>query len=188
MVTIRESYEKKEQYITMRDGVRLFCSIYSPRNSSEAQPILMVRTPYNSEPREEGYTQQLLFLDHLIRSGYIFVFQDVRGRYMSEGSFEDVRPYNPKKKRKEIDENSDTYDTVEWLVKNVPNNNGKVGIFGVSYPGFYSTMALPEAHPAIKAVSPQAPVSDWFMGDDWHHNGAARRRCRPAPPGHRQAR
>jgi putative CocE/NonD family hydrolase len=172
MVTIRESYEKKEQYITMRDGVRLFCSIYSPRNSSEAQPILMVRTPYNSEPREEGYTQQLLFLDHLIRSGYIFVFQDVRGRYMSEGSFEDVRPYNPKKKRKEIDENSDTYDTVEWLVKNVPNNNGKVGIFGVSYPGFYSTMALPEAQPANKSVSPPAPVSDWFMGDDWHHNGA----------------
>jgi hypothetical protein len=172
LATIRESYAKEEHFITMRDGIRLFCSVYTPRNSGEALPILLVRSPYNSEPREDSYTQQLLFLNHLTKAGYIFVFQDVRGRYMSEGSFEDVRPYNPNKKRKEIDENSDTYDTVDWLVKNVPNNNGKVGIFGVSYPGFYSTMALPDAHPAIKAVSPQAPVTDWFMGDDWHHNGA----------------
>ncbi len=170
--TIRESYAKNEHYITMRDGVRLFTSVYTPKNAMGPLPILIVRTPYNSEPREDGYTQRLLFLNHLTKAGYIFAFQDVRGRYMSEGSFEDVRPYQPDKKRKEIDENSDTYDTVDWLVKNIPNNNGKVGIFGVSYPGFYSTMALPNAHPAIKAVSPQAPVTDWFIGDDWHHNGA----------------
>ena len=172
LATIRESYAKKEHFITMRDGVRLFTSVYTPKSVKGPLPILMVRTPYNSEPREDSYTQQLLFLDHLTKAGYIFAFQDVRGRYMSEGSFEDVRPYQPDKKRNEIDENSDTYDTVDWLVKNVPNNNGKVGIFGVSYPGFYSTMALPGAHPAIKAVSPQAPVTDWFIGDDWHHNGA----------------
>jgi putative CocE/NonD family hydrolase len=101
------------------------------------------------------------------------VIQDVRGRWMSEGEFMDVRPFNPdKKKATDIDEASDTYDAIDWLIKNIPGNNGKVGVFGVSYPGFYATMAALSNHPALKAVSPQAPVTDWFMGDDWHHNGA----------------
>ena len=101
------------------------------------------------------------------------VYQDVRGKYMSEGKFEDIRPIDPdKRSNKDIDESTDTWDTVDWLIKNVKNNNGNVGIFGISYPGFYSTMGLINAHPAVKAVSPQAPVTAWFIGDDFHHNGA----------------
>ncbi len=172
LATLRATYDKKEHYIGMRDGARLFTSVYTPKTATGPLPILILRTPYRSEASEEGYSQNFLYMDHLSEAGYIFVFQDVRGRYLSEGNFEDVRPYRPDKKKKEIDENSDTYDTVDWLVKNIPNNNGKVGVFGISYPGFYATMALPDAHPAIKAVSPQAPVTDWFIGDDWHHNGA----------------
>ena len=172
IVTIKEEYDKEERQIEMRDGINLFTSIYSPKDDSESYPILLVRTPYNIEPNEGQYSRRLSDLTHLLKEKYIIVYQDVRGRYMSEGTFEDVRPYNPNKKKKEIDENSDTYDTIDWLVKNVPNNNGKVGIFGISYPGFYSTMALPDAHPALKAASPQAPVTNWFLGDDWHHNGA----------------
>ena len=156
----------------MRDGVRLFTSIYSPKDKKKSYPILMLRTPYNSEQGKDSYAYRLVSITNLLNEGYILVFQDVRGRYMSEGDFLDVRPYNPNKKDKEIDENSDTFDTIDWLIKNVDNNNGKVGIFGVSYPGFYSTMALPNAHPALKAVSPQAPVTEWFIGDDFHHNGA----------------
>ncbi len=169
---IRRHYDKQEVYITMRDGVRLFTSIYSPKNKKQSYPILMTRTPYDIEPEADAYSGRLASYIHLMKAGYIIVMQDVRGRYMSEGTFEDVRPFNPHKKKKEIDENSDTWDTIDWLVKNVKNNNGRVGVFGISYPGFYSTMSLPDAHPALKAVSPQAPVTDWFLGDDWHHNGA----------------
>lgn len=169
---IRQHYDKKEVYITMRDGVRLFTSIYSPGNKNRSYPILISRTPYDIEPEEDQYSGKLANFIHLMKAGYIFVLQDVRGRYMSEGTFEDVRPYNPRKKKKETDENSDTWDTIDWLVKNVENNNGRVGVFGISYPGFYAAMSLPDAHPALKAVSPQAPVTDWFIGDDWHHNGA----------------
>jgi len=169
---LKENYSKEEVYITMRDGVRLFTSIYAPKNKTEDSPILLVRTPYNIEPEEDSYSNRLFNMTHLLQEGYIIVFQDIRGRFMSEGQFVDVRPYIPNKKKKEIDENSDTYDTIDWLVNNVDNNNGNVGIFGISYPGFYSTMALPDAHPALKAASPQAPVGNWFIGDDWHHNGA----------------
>jgi putative CocE/NonD family hydrolase len=171
---IKQFYEKREEYIPMRDGVRLFTSIYSPKDKSTEYPILMTRTPYNSEPRgEKGYNPRLGNLTQYTDEGYILVFQDVRGQYMSEGEFIDVRPYIPdKKSNHDIDENSDTYDAIEWLIHNVPNNNGRVGIYGVSYPGFYATMSLPEAHPALKAVSPQAPVTEWFIGDDFHHNGA----------------
>jgi putative CocE/NonD family hydrolase len=167
------NYSKSENYISMRDGVRLFTTVYSPRNQSERHPILMIRTPYSVSPYGKGYS---LIWDrhymHYIREGYIIVLQDVRGAWMSEGEFLDVRPYLPNKKDGETDEASDTYDTVEWLLKNVKNNNGRVGITGVSYPGFYTTMAALSGHPAIKAVSPQAPVTDWFSGDDFHHNGA----------------
>ena len=169
---LKENYSREEVYITMRDGVRLFTSIYAPKNKTEDHPILLVRTPYNIEPEEDKYSNRLFNMTHLLQEGYIIVFQDIRGRFMSEGQFVDVRPYIPNKKKKEIDENSDTYDTIDWLINNVDNNNGNVGIFGISYPGFYSTMALPDAHPALKAASPQAPVGNWFIGDDWHHNGA----------------
>ncbi len=172
MEVLKDTYIKEEKYIEMRDGTRLFTSIYAPRDTAIPYPILLIRTPYNSEPSAERYNGRLMGLGHLLKENYIIVFQDVRGRYMSEGTFEDVRPFNPNKKKKEFDENSDTYDTIDWLVTNVANNNGKVGVFGVSYPGFYSTMSLPNAHPALKAVSPQAPVTDWFIGDDFHHNGA----------------
>lgn len=172
IVLVKEKYDKEELQIEMRDGINLFTSIYTPKDKSGSHPILIVRTPYNIEPEEDKYSNRLMDLAHLLKENYIIVFQDVRGRFMSEGVFEDVRPYKPNKKKKEFDENSDTYDTIDWLIKNVDNNNGNVGIFGISYPGFYSTMALPNAHPALKAASPQAPVTNWFLGDDWHHNGA----------------
>lgn len=172
IVTIKSNYGKEEKLIEMRDGIKLFTSVYSPKDKSNRYPILLIRTPYNIEPEEDRYSSRLFNLTHLLNEKYILVFQDVRGRYMSEGTFEDVRPFIPNKKKNEIDENSDTYDTIEWLINNVDNNTGSVGIFGISYPGFYSTMALPNAHPALKAVSPQAPVTNWFIGDDWHHNGA----------------
>jgi putative CocE/NonD family hydrolase len=169
-----ERLTKHEVYITMRDGVRLFTSFYVPKDTSQTYPILLRRTPYNIEPRgEDSYTMGLMFDAGLVEAGYILAFQDVRGRFMSEGQFEDVRPHNPDKRgEQDIDESSDTWDTIDWLVENVPHNNGRVGVFGISYPGFYSTMSLPDAHPALKAVSPQAPVTNWFIGDDWHHNGA----------------
>jgi uncharacterized protein len=171
---IRNNYSKMERYITMRDGIRLFTSIYVPKDQTTKHPILMARTPYSLRPYGEneypgGLIPSMLFA----KEKYIIVYQDVRGRWMSEGNFVDVRPHNDVKKSKnDIDESSDTYDTVEWLLKNVPSNNGNVGIYGISYPGFYASASLPGAHPAVKAVSPQAPVTDWFIGDDWHHNGA----------------
>ena len=171
---VRDNYIKTERYIPMRDGKKLFTSIYVPKDQSKKYPILLNRTPYTVSPYGEGtYKQSLGPSMQFAREGYIFVYQDVRGRWMSEGTFEDVRPHNPNKKgKRSIDESSDTYDTIDWLIKNLPANNGKVGIYGISYPGFYSTAALPGAHPALKAASPQAPVTDWFIGDDFHHNGA----------------
>ena len=160
----------------MRDGVRLFTSIYTPKDQSKKYPIIMRRSPYSCSPYgADTYTTRIQNMD-LARAGYIFVFQDVRGRYMSEGNFVDVRPYIPTndpspKGKKQTDEATDTYDTVDWLLKYATGNNGRVGVMGISYPGFYSTMAILADHPAIKAVSPQAPVTDWFIGDDFHHNG-----------------
>lgn len=172
---IRNNYHKQEIYITMRDGIRLFTSVYIPNDSSAAHPILMTRTPYSCAPYGEDKFRSF-WTNHYrkyFKDGYIMVIQDVRGRWMSEGQFEDVRPFNANKtSKKDIDEASDTYDTIDWLVKNIAHNNGKVGVFGISYPGFYSTMAAASSHPALKAVSPQAPVTEWFLGDDFHHNGA----------------
>ena len=169
------NYLKKEVTISMRDGVKLFASVCMPKDQSEKHPVLMERTPYSCAPYGAGKYRPF-WANHLIkycRKGYIMVIEDVRGRWMSEGVFEDVRPFNfNKKTNKDIDEASDTYDTIDWLVKNLENNNGKVGVFGISYPGFYSTMAALSGHPALKAVSPEAPVTDWFVGDDFHHNGA----------------
>jgi putative CocE/NonD family hydrolase len=171
---VKENFNKREVLIPMRDGTRLFTSIYTPKDTTRKYPMLITRTPYNIEPGGETATSSVfLFTNHLTQDGYIIVLQDVRGRFMSEGEFVDVRPYNPNKKSKtETDDNSDTYDSIDWLVQNIPGNNGRAGIYGVSYDGFYSTMALPNAHPALKAASPQAPVVNWFLGDDWHHNGA----------------
>jgi len=171
---LKQKYDKQEIYITMRDGVRLFTSIYTPKNSTVNHPILLNRTPYNIEPRgADSYNYFLQIYRRYVEEEYIMAFQDVRGKYMSEGVFEDIRSVIPvKKSNKDIDETTDTWDTVDWLVKNVKNNSGKVGIYGISYPGFYATMGIINAHPAVKAVSPQAPVTAWFIGDDFHHNGA----------------
>jgi len=171
---ILENYTKQEQTIPMRDGINLFTSIYLPRDKSEKHPILMIRTPYSAAPYGTGYYTRLWerYYKYYARENYIIVIQDVRGKWMSEGNFVDVRPFIKDKKGNVIDEASDTWDTIDWLVKNLPNNNGKVGVFGISYPGFYATMAAASNHPALKAVSPQAPVTEWFLGDDFHHNGA----------------
>lgn len=171
---IREHYTKIEKQIPMRDGVKLFTIIYVPKDDTKKYPIMYDRTPYSAGPYgDEDYKLTLGPSMLFAREGYIFVYQDVRGRYMSEGQFIATRPYIPNKKKKtEVDESSDSYDTIDWLVKNLPNNNGKVGTWGISAPGFYTTMTTIDAHPALKAASPQAPVTDWFMGDDRHHNGA----------------
>lgn len=165
---IRDNFTKREVMIPMRDGKSLFTAIYTPKDVSKKYPILMRRTPYSCSPYgADAYATNFQNM-YLARAGYIMVFQDVRGRFMSEGEFVDVRPYGQGK----FDEATDTYDTVDWLLKNASGNNGNVGVLGISYPGFYATMAVLAGHPAIKAVSPQAPVTDWFVGDDFHHNGA----------------
>lgn len=169
---VRANYTKYEYQIPMRDGVKLFTAVYVPKDDSQTYPMVLVRTPYSVGPYgADRYPDSLRPSAQFVKSGYIFVYQDVRGRWMSEGEYVNVRPHNPAKKDKEIDESSDTYDTVEWLTKNVKGNNGKVGITGISYPGFYTVAGMIDAHPAVKAVSPQAPVSEWFIGDDFHHNG-----------------
>src|SRR5438552_17555752 len=170
---IKSHYNKREAMIPMRDGVKLFVCIYEPKDKKQKYPIMFDRTPYSVGPYgPDAYKNSLGPDDLFPREGYIFVYGDVRGRYMSEGEFEDVRPYIPNKQGNQIDETSDTYDTVAWMIKNIPNNNGRVGVWGISYPGFYTSMAGIDGHPAVKAISPQAPVSDWFHGDDMHHNGA----------------
>ena len=169
---IREHYTKREVQIPMRDGVKLFTSIYIPEKKG-SYPILLSRTPYSVAPYGKDKFKTSLGPDVLFaKEGYIFVYQDVRGRWMSEGKFVDVRPEVAQYKPGTTDESTDTYDTIDWLVKNVENNNGRVGMYGISYPGFYTSAGSINSHPALKACSPQAPVSDWFHGDDMHHNGA----------------
>ena len=171
---IRNNYTKIERMVPMRDGVKLYTAIYIPNDTAEKYPFLMERTPYDCAPYgETNYPGRLGPNKLFPQEKYIFVYQDVRGRHMSEGKFEEMTPaIDYKKANTDVDESSDTYDAIEWLLKNIPNNNGKVGIYGISYPGFYATASLPNAHPAIKAVSPQAPVTDEFEGDDAYHRGA----------------
>ncbi len=171
---IKEHYNKIERYIPMRDGKSLFTAIYTPKDQTRKYPVMYIRTPYSLSPYgEDNFPGRLSPSMLFVKEGYIFVYQDVRGRWMSEGDFVDIRPHlDNKKSNKDIDESSDTYDTVEWIIKNIACNNGRVGMCGISYPGFYASASLPGAHPAVKAVSPQAPVTDWFIGDDFHHNGA----------------
>jgi len=172
-VWLAEHYTKYEHRIPMRDGLRLFTRFYVPKDDSEAWPIILTRTPYALKPYgTDNYTDASGSFRTLATNQFILVTQDVRGRYGSEGEYMHVRPFNPNKGPRDTDENSDAYDTIDWLVKNVPNNNGNVGMFGISYPGFYTAMGMIDSHPALKAASPQAPISDWFMGDDLHHNGA----------------
>ncbi|WP_062060370.1 CocE/NonD family hydrolase [Aquimarina longa] len=169
---VKEHYTKQEVDIVMRDGIKLHTTIYSPKDTSKKHPILMQRTPYSSIPYGEGaFKSKIGPNEFLMKEGNIIVYQDVRGRWMSEGVYDNMRAYIPNKTGKQFDEASDTYDTIDWLVKNVKNTNGKVGIWGISYPGFYATYSLLDAHPALKAVSPQACIGDFFF-DDFHHNGA----------------
>ncbi|HSB92987.1 MAG TPA: CocE/NonD family hydrolase, partial [Flavitalea sp.] len=156
-VWIRTNYIKKEYQIPMRDGIKLFTSVYMPKNPTGNNPILMMRTPYSCAPygEENWRAYWNSHYSYYMKENFIIVTQDVRGRFMSEGEFRDVRPYLPNKKANETDEASDTYDAIDWLVKNIPSNNGRVGVAGISYPGFYSTMAAMSGHPALKAVSPQ---------------------------------
>ena len=169
---VRAQYVKTEQQITMRDGVKLFTSIYTPKDTSKKYPIMLNRTPYSVAPYgPDEYKETLGPSPFFEKERYIFVYQDVRGKFMSEGDYVNIRPHNPSKKGTAVDESSDTWDTIDWLVKNLPINNGRVGMWGISYPGFYTTMGIIDAHPALKAASPQAPIADWFLGDDFHHNG-----------------
>jgi uncharacterized protein len=170
---VRDNYSKQEVMIKMRDGVALFTAIYTPKDVSKKYPILLKRTPYTSAPYGDSVFVQSFQNKVLMRELNIFVCQDVRGKWMSEGEFVDVRPViSDRKSSQDIDESTDAYDTAEWLTNNAKGNNGRIGVYGISYPGFYATNALIKGHPAVKAVSPQAPVTDWFVGDDFHHNGA----------------
>ncbi|GAA4278466.1 CocE/NonD family hydrolase [Aquimarina mytili] len=169
---VKDHYTKQEVDIVMRDGIKLHTTIYSPKDTSKKYPILMQRTPYSSRPYgDDQFRSKIGPNEFLMKEGNIIVYQDVRGRWMSEGVYDNMRAYIPNKKGKQFDEASDTYDTIDWLIKNVANTNGKVGVWGISYPGFYATYSLLDAHPALKAVSPQACIGDFYF-DDFHHNGA----------------
>ena len=174
---VRDNYAKFEYKIPMRDGVKLFASVYIPKDvftDGKTYPIMMSRTPYNVAPYGvDKYRGTLGPSELFARDKFIFVYEDVRGRFMSEGPFTIITPHKPVKNGpKDVDESSDSYDTIEWLIKNVPGNTAKVGMWGISQPGFFTTAGMIDAHPALVAVSPQAPVTDYYMGDDSYHNGA----------------
>jgi putative CocE/NonD family hydrolase len=171
---VKARYTKYEFRIPMRDGVKLFTAVYVPKDQEQTYPILLTRTPYSVRPYGVDQYKSDLGPSRLFgEEGYAFAYQDVRGRWMSEGTFVNMRPHIAVKNGpKDVDESTDTWDTIAWLTKHVPNNNGKVGLWGISYPGFYTAAGMIDAHPALKAASPQAPVTDWFVGDDFHHNGA----------------
>jgi uncharacterized protein len=172
---VQENYEMQEVYVPMRDGAKLRTFVYSPKDKSEEYPIMMLRTPYAIELSRGNYGYRLYkfgLSQAFYEEKFIFVFQDVRGKFMSEGEYENMRPQLLEyKDSTDIDESTDTYDAVDWLTKNIENNNGNVGMWGISYPGFYAAVGACNAHPALKAVSPQAPIADWWW-DDFHHNGA----------------
>jgi len=171
---VRAHYTKFDYQIPMRDGIKLFTSVYAPKDHSKTYPILLNRSPYSARPYGvDSYRSDLGPSAHFSKGGYIFVYQDVRGRWMSEGEFVHVKPALARSQGDKVaDDSTDAWDTIDWLIKNVRNHNGRVGMWGISYPGYYTANALIDAHPALKAASPQAPVVDWFVGDDWHHNGA----------------
>ncbi|GAC1623263.1 MAG: CocE/NonD family hydrolase [Candidatus Acidiferrum sp.] len=170
---VKTHYTKYEYRIPMRDGKKLFTSVYAPKDSSQPYPFLIDRTPYDVAPYgEDEYRKTLGPSDEFEKAGYIFVYQDVRGRYLSEGEFVEMRPHiDVKKSAQDVDDSTDMYDTIEFLLKRVPNNNGKAGIWGISYPGFYTSASMIDSHPALKAGSPQAPMTDLFLSDDAYHGG-----------------
>jgi putative CocE/NonD family hydrolase len=170
---VRANYTKFEYRVPMRDGVKLFTTVYSPNDTSKSYPFLLFRTPYSVRPYgADRYRESLGPYLEMARKGYIFVYQDVRGKYMSEGEFVNMRPHRAtKKSEQDVDESSDTFDTIEWLLANVPRHNGRAGLWGLSYAGFYSSAGMIDSHPALRAVSPQAPIADWYW-DDMHHHGA----------------
>jgi putative CocE/NonD family hydrolase len=171
---VKANYTKYEYKVPVRDGVKLFTSVYVPKDTSQKYPIMMSRTPYSVAPYGvDQYRVNLGPSEKFAQEKFIFVYQDVRGRYQSEGKWLEMTPHRLNKKTpQDVDESSDTYDTIDWLVKNIPNNNGRVGTWGISYPGFYTAAGMIDAHPAHKAASPQAPVTNLYMGDDSYHNGA----------------
>ncbi|WP_243318684.1 CocE/NonD family hydrolase [Geothrix paludis] len=172
VASVRDQYAKREVLIPMRDGVKLFTAIYTPRATGRTYPILLQRTPYSVYPYgPDAYPSHLGPSAPFQKEGFIFVYQDVRGQKMSEGDFVNMRPQRAASGAA-VDESTDTYDTIDWLVKHVESNNGKVGQWGISYPAFYTAVGMLSGHPALKAVSPQAPIVDWFQGDDFHRNGA----------------
>ena len=174
-------FDLRAEMIPMRDGAKLYTEIYTPKDATKPLPFLMERTPYDARaglsgfrPSEKGFSTRLHDHTELVRDRYIFVMQDIRGRFRSTGTYQTLRPPRDQRNKRSTDESTDTYDTIDWLVKNVPNNNGRAGILGISYGGFTSMRAMLEPHPALKATSPQATCADMFVGDDWHHNGAFR--------------
>jgi putative CocE/NonD family hydrolase len=171
---VKANYTKYEYRLAMRDGKKLFTSVYAPKDAAKQYPILLNRTPYSVAPYgTDQYKTDLGPSTTIAKEGYIIVYQDVRGRNWSEGEFINMTPHKAKKAgTQDVDESTDTYDTIDWLVKNIPNNNGRVATWGISYPGFYTAAGMIDAHPAHKLASPQAPITDWFTGDDFHHNGA----------------
>ncbi len=170
---IRSHFTKHEYRIPTRDGVRLYTAVYTPIDTSVSYPFMMIRTPYGCHPYgADRYPKWFGPTVDFAREGYIFVCQDVRGRYMSEGDFVNMRPHVANKQGpRDVDESTDAYDTIEWLLANVEGHNGRVGQWGNSYPGFYCSASMIDSHPALKAVSPNAPIADWFW-DDMHHHGA----------------
>ena len=171
---LSRQYNKIDEMIPARDGIRLHTEIYVPKKSHDPLPFLITRTPYGQNLDSKGFNTALYRCEELAQDGYIFVFQDIRGRYKSDGKFVMLRRPRDRRDPKAIDEGTDTYDTIEWLLKNVPGNNGRVGIFGISYPGWLTVMATLDPHPALKAASEQASPADMYLGDDFHHNGALR--------------
>jgi putative CocE/NonD family hydrolase len=171
MMLLQVAFDSSTVSVPMRDGVHLHTRIFVPAGQHAALPIIMFRTPYGIDGADGMFKN---YLKELADEGYIFVFQDIRGRFASEGQFVMLRPPRDKNDPKAIDEGSDTYDTIDWLLKHVPNNSGRVGMLGISYPGWLTVMAMLDPHPALKAVSPQASPADMFIGDDFHHGGAFR--------------
>ncbi len=172
---LRSLYVKSEHMIPMRDGVRLFTIVYTPRDTSQKHPVMLFRTPYSIPPYgPDDFRSSLGPSADFAREGFIFAYQDVRGKFRSEGDFVVMRPIKPAKRGSDSDESSDTYDTIDWLLQNIPNHNGRVGQWGISYPGSQTVWGMIDAHPALRASSPQAPAIDMFIGDDFHHNGAFR--------------
>jgi uncharacterized protein len=170
---VKANYTKYEYRVPMRDGKRLFTAVYVPKDASQTYPVLLMRTPYSVAPYGvDRYPDNLRPGPAFAKAKYIFAYQDVRGRWMSEGEFVNMRPISPERGPKVVDESTDTRDTIDWLLKTVKGHNGKVGQTGISYPGFYTVCGMIDAHPALVCASPQAPVTDWFIGDDFHHNGA----------------